>query len=244
MDKLEINGLDQKEFQTYKNLLRLKRSTVLQLAKISSEKRTNLYRSLESLISKGLVSEIYEGKKHYYIAESPDKLVGFINQEKKKIEQLLPELEQIEKEALERPKIKYYEGKEGIKNLEDELLRGRKEMLAFSWPDKLPGIESHESFVKKRIKAKIPARVIYPDTRFAHKRQTGLREVRYSKSLKPFDSTFIISGNKVVTFSHKRWITGVLIENKEIAQGLASFFDAYWQELDKRKRKPTKVSIQ
>ena len=236
MSGLQINGLSQKELETYKSLLRLKRSTVLQLARISNDKRTNLYRSLGSLISKGLVSEIYEGKKHFYIAESPSRLVNFVAQEKKKVEELLPELEQIEKEAMERPKIKYFEGKEGIKNLEEYLLKERKEILAFSWPDKLvQSIESHNSFVKKRIKAKIPARVIYPDTRAAHKRQTGLREVRYSKKLKSFDSTFMISGNKVVTFSHKRWITGVVIENKEIAEGLTAFFDAYWSELKETK---------
>ncbi|MFA6963883.1 MAG: helix-turn-helix domain-containing protein [Patescibacteria group bacterium] len=237
MDNLQINGLSQKEFEAYKNLLSLKRSTVLQLAKISNDKRTNLYRLLETLIGKGLVSEIYEGSKHYYIAESPSRLVNFVAQEKKKIEELLPELEQIEKEAMERPKIKYFEGKEGIKNLEDELLKERKEILAFSWPDKLvQSIESHDSFVKKRIKAKIPARVIYPDTGAAHKRKTGFREVRYSKKLKPFDSTFMISGNKVVAFSHKRWITGVLIENREIAEGLTAFFDAYWSELKETKK--------
>lgn len=232
MDKLKINGLSEKEFETYRNLLKLKRATVLQLAKISGDKRTNLYRELESLIEKRLVSEVYEGKKHFYIAESPKTLVKYINQEKEKLEMILPELEAIEKEALERPKIKFYEGKQGIRSLYDELLSERKEIIAFSWPDRMLDVSvTHEDFVKRRVKLGLPARAIFPDTKFSRKRQTPNREACYSKNLKPFDSTFMISGDKVVTFSHKRWITGVLIENKEIAEGLTSFFNAYWEDL-------------
>lgn len=228
-----ISGLEQKEFDTYKHLLSLKRATVLELANISGEKRANLYRILDSLRKKRLVSEIYEDKKHYYIAESPKVLMDFVNKQKEKVQALLPELESVEKEALERPKIKFYEGKEGIKTLYDELLEERQEMLAFAWPEKiLDKIDSHNDFVKKRLKYKIHARTIYPDTRAAHQRNTGLKESRYSKHLKSFDSAFIISGNKVVTYSLKRWITGVLIDNKEIAEGMRAIFDAFWKELE------------
>ena len=233
MDKIvNIEGLEKEEFEAYKHLLFLKRSTVLELAKISGEKRSNLYRYLESLIEKRLVSEVYEGKKHFYIAESPKTLLKFISQQKEQVEKVLPELENIEKEALERPKIKFFEGLEGIRTLYDELLEERQEILAFAWPEKiLDRVNFHTNFVQNRLKYKIPARAIYPDTRAAHQRKTGLKESRYSKHIKPFDMAFLMSGNKVVMFSLKRWITGVLIENKEIAEGLRAFFDAFWAEL-------------
>ena len=98
---MQIKGLENKEFETYKHLLTLKRATVLELSRISGEKRSNLYRHLEELVSKGIVSEVFEGKKHYYIAESPKRLLGFVDDQKTNIEALLPELEQIEKEAFE-----------------------------------------------------------------------------------------------------------------------------------------------
>lgn len=231
---IKIEGLEKEEFAVYKALLSLKRGTVLQLAAISGEKRSNLYRILDDLMSKRLVSEIYEGKKHFYIAEPPKVLVDFINQQKNKIEEILPELESLEKNALERPKIKFYEGKSGVKNLYDELIKPNQEILAFAWPDKLlDKIDFHEEFVKNRLKHNMPVRAIYPDTRAAHLRDTGLKQSRYSKKIKPFDATLLISGNKVVLFSLKRWITGVLIDNKEIADCLKAFFDGYWGELKK-----------
>jgi len=233
-DPMNITGLEQKEFDTYKHLLSLKKATVLELANISGEKRANLYRILDSLRKKRFVSEIYEDKKHYYIAESPKALVDFVNKQKEKVQDMLPELESLEREALERPKIKFYEGKEGVKTLYDELLAERKEILAFANPEKLLStIDFHDYLVTKRLKYKIPARAIYPDTKAAHKRNTGLKESRYSKHIKPFDATVIISGNKVVMYSLKRWITGVLIENKEIAEALTAIFDGYWEDLKK-----------
>lgn len=231
---MNISGLEQKEFDSYKHLLSLKRATVLELANISGEKRANLYRILDSLRKKRLVSEIYESKKHYFIAESPKALLDYANRERQKIQQALPELEALEKDALERPKIKFFEGQEGVKTLYDELLAERKEIIAFAWPEKiLAKIDSHNDFVKRRLKYKLPSRAIYPDTKEAHKRNTGLKESRYSKHIKPFDATVIISGNKVVMYSLKRWITGVLIENKEIAEALTAIFDGYWAELKK-----------
>lgn len=230
-----IEGIEQKELETYKHLLTLKRATVLQLTGVSGEKRSNLYRYLESLIKKGLVSEIYEGNKHYYLAESPKTLQSFISQQEKKIRKLLPELESIEEQALERPKIRFFEGLGGIQRLYDKLLEEKQEILAFAWPEKLLSkVEFHEDFVKKRVKNKIPVRLILPDTKIARRRKVRkgeLREVRFTKNLKPFDATFMISGNKIVMFSLKRWITGVLIENKEIAEGLRAFFEAFWKEL-------------
>jgi len=234
MQNLEIKGLDPKEFETYKNLLQLKRATVLQLAKISGEKRTNLYRELESLIAKGLVSEVYEGKKHYFIAESPKKLVDFVNVEREKVKKLLPELESLENRALDRPKIKFYEGKEALKNLYDAIYQEKGEIMAIGSPDRLvEDIDFHNAQVAKRVRLSIPARVIYSDSAFARKRSKidMLRQVKITKKLRPLDATYMMSGNKLVAFSHKNWVTGVLIENKEIVSGLKAVFDALWEEI-------------
>ncbi|MFA7253736.1 MAG: helix-turn-helix domain-containing protein [Patescibacteria group bacterium] len=237
MKNLEIEGLNQKELEVYENLLTLKRATVLQLTQVSNEKRTTLYRILESLLFKGLVSEIYERKKHFYIAESPKKLLEFINNEKEKIKNILPDLEALEQQALERPKIKFCEGKEALKSFYNEIYAGRKEVRAVGAPERLvKDINFHNEQVAKRVRLKIPARVIYSDTPFSRKRAEteALREVRISKHLRPLDATFMFSSNKVMAFSHKNWVTGVLIENKEIASGLEAIFDALWEELENK----------
>lgn len=236
MPKLSIKGLSKKEFKTYQGLLSLKKATVLGLANVIRINRATLYRLLEKLIKKGLVSEIYEGKKRFFIAEDPNKLIRYINEQKQKITDILPNLKNIESKAAERPKIKFYEGKEGIKTLYNEILKERKEIVGFSLPDKLLRvIEYHPTFVKKRVKLKIPIRLILPDTKVGRIRQklgkVDLREVKLIKEFKPSESMFLITGKKVVTFSLRHWYVGVLIENKEIAEGLKAFFEAFWTRL-------------
>lgn len=236
MNKLSIKGLSKKEFRAYQSLLGLKKATVLELSQISGINRPTLYRLLEKLIKKGLVSEIYEGKKHFYIAENPEKLISYLSEQRKKIKNMLPSLISLEAEATERPKIKFFEGKEGIKNLYDELLEERCEILGFAWSDKVfKELPFHFDFVKKRVKLKIPVRLIVPDTKITRERKRlGKRELRTMKlikNLKPFDAAYFITEKKVITFSLKRWFVGVLIENKEIAEGLRAFFESYWKEL-------------
>lgn len=234
MENIEIKGIEQKELETYKNLLSLKRGTVLQLAKMTAEKRTNLYRNIENLMEKGLVSEIYEGKKRFFIAESPKRLVDFANDERDKIKSLLPELESLEQKALSRPKIKFYEGKAALKNLYDEIYAEREEVLAIGNPESITkDISFHNDQIARRVRLRIPARAILTDSKFNRRRskENWYRQVRISKNLRPSDAVFMIAGDKVMAFSHKNWITGVLIENKEIAQGLRAFFDALWAEL-------------
>jgi len=233
MNKLTIRGLTKKEFSVYQSLLGLKKATVLELSQISGINRPTLYRLLEKLIKKGLVSEIYEGKKHFYIAENPEKLVNFISEQRKKAQKILPILKNLEEEAVERPKIKFFEGKEGIKNLYDELLEERCEILGFAWSDKVfKAFPFHFDFVKKRVKLKIPVRLIVPNTKITQERKKlgkkELRTMKLIKNLKPFDAAYFITEKKVITFSLKRWFVGVLIENKEITEGLRSFFEAFW----------------
>jgi sugar-specific transcriptional regulator TrmB len=236
MNKLSIKGLSKKEFEAYQGLLGLKKATVLELSNISNINRPTLYRLLKKLIKKGLISEIYEGKKHFYIAEKPEQLIKFINRQKQKIKKVLPELLDLEEEATERPKIKFYEGKEGIKNLYDELLREKDEILGFAWSDRIfKELPFHLDFVKKRIKRKIPVRLIAPDTKLARERKRigkeELRKIKLIPQMQSFDSAYYITGNKVITFSLKRWFVGVLIENKEIADGLRAFFESFWRVL-------------
>lgn len=229
---MELEGLSKEEFETYKHLLQIKRGTVLELANASGEKRTNLYRHLQSLVQKGVVSQIYEGKKHFFVAESPRTLVKYIENQQEKVEEILPELESLEQTAVDRPKIKFFEGKSSIKNLYKEILEDRQEILTIASTDMLlHTLEFHEWFVKERIKRKISARIIVPDTRSARNRSTAMSERKFAKDLAIFSSVFYVFGNKVATFSLKRWITVVVIENKEIAEGFRAIFEGYWKSL-------------
>lgn len=232
MNKFSLKGLREEEFATYTHLLSVKKATVLQLAKISQLKRATLYRLLDDLVEKGLASEIYEDRRHYYIAEEPKQLIKLVKDQEEQIKALLPALTLLEAQGAERPKIKFYEGREGIKSLYDALLEEHQPLYGITDPAALfVATDYHPTFLKRRIKLKVPAYLIMPDSRLSRQRQkTGkreLREVRLVKKL-PLEATFFVSGKKLAIFSMKSWFTGVLIENKEIAKSFQGIFEAFW----------------
>ena len=71
---LQDIGLDNKEIDIYLGLLQVDSSSVLELSKKTKILRTSIYSVLDSLIEKGLVSEIKKGKKSYFQAEPPERI--------------------------------------------------------------------------------------------------------------------------------------------------------------------------
>lgn len=232
-----IPGLDVQESEAYYALLGLKKTTISGLSLICKIKRPTLYRIVDRLIEKGLVSQVYEGKKRWFIAENPSRILKNIKDEEKRFQAILPKLISLEEESAKRPKIKYFEGKNGIKVLYAEILKDTKELVAFSNPTKLiEEIEFHHEFIQKRMTNNIPVRIILPDNRAGRQRKkSGIAELRFvalSKYFIPSDCVYIISDAKIMMYSLKSWYTGVLIEDKELAKGLKMFFEAFWATLN------------
>lgn len=232
MNTTIIEGLSKEELEAYTHLLGCGQATVLELAKSSNINRTTLYRILDMLVNKGLVSKIFIKRKHYYIAERPQKLIQFVEQQEDKLKDMLPNLLVLEDQGTERPKVKFYEGRQAIHNLFMSLLDERKEIVAFISPDIFyETFDFGPDFVKKRVRLGIGLRYICENTKVARKRrQLGEVELREMKLVKkmPMDAAYFIVGNKVVMFSMKSWYIGVLIENRQIAEGLKAVFESFW----------------
>ena len=114
-------GLSEKEAEVYLSLLEGDAYSILDLSKKTKINRTTIYPVIKSLSEKGLVSETTVNTKTYYQAESPDRLETFVERQKilleensKKIKDLIPQLKSVQREMGERPIVKYFEGKEGI----------------------------------------------------------------------------------------------------------------------------------
>lgn len=237
MDRLSIDGLSQRELNVYSKLLSVKTASITELAKISGLKRSTLYRVLDELTEKVLVSKVLDGKKWLYVAEQPETLVRFSKEQEKKIQQLLPDLLLLEGKATERPQVKLYEGAEGIKSLYESLFQERQEIVGFSNPEELFRIlDFQPGIVQRRVSLKIPIRLIMPDTPRSRREKRlesqELRQIKLSRKLGSFRSIFLVCGKKVVMFSLGSWLTGVMVENNDIAAGYKAIFETFWELLD------------
>src|SRR5690606_10591262 len=124
-------GLSEREITLYLTLLKTGPNTIMNLARETQIKRSTTHNNIEELIKKGLVSQTNYGERRMVIAEDPEKLKFLMEQKKwnvKKMEESLPSVIQnitkLVPEAKERNdvEVKYYEGKDGIKYIYDQVM--------------------------------------------------------------------------------------------------------------------------
>ena len=89
-------GLTEKQASVYLTALELGYTSIQKIAQKAKISRPTTYEIVKTLKQKRLISESRDKNKTYFIAESPDKLLGILKIEKKEIK---------EKESMQRNRI-------------------------------------------------------------------------------------------------------------------------------------------
>jgi len=242
-------GLSEKEATVYLASLELGSSTIQEIAKKSQISRSTTYEVIESLMKKGLMCALTKGKKRYFAAERPDKLLTLIDIKQKELEgrrkelrAILPELRELTKLSRERPKVRFYEGKQGIKRIQEDILKTKN---LGSIEEFVPLDDAYQLFpahprdhrreMDKRIN--VPEKVIYTSKKgVILPRKKGPIETRFIPIEKfPFHTEITIYGDKVALVSFGRKLIGVIIESEDIANTLRCMFNLLWKALKKGK---------
>src|SRR3989344_9185969 len=87
VENLQKAGLTEGEAKIYLALLKLGSSTSGPIIKESKVANSIIYRILDSLIEKGLVSYIIKEKTKYFRAAEPNKIIEYIEEKKEKLEE-------------------------------------------------------------------------------------------------------------------------------------------------------------
>ena len=116
-DQLKALGLNRTETRIYLYLLEQGLSTPPQIARGTGITRTNCYNILESLKEKDLIAEQTQGKRKAYLARDPEALVRSLERKKEIINEILPQLRGLYTTQKNKPKIKFYDGVEQIKEI-------------------------------------------------------------------------------------------------------------------------------
>ncbi|MBU1018970.1 MAG: helix-turn-helix domain-containing protein [Patescibacteria group bacterium] len=162
---LEDLGLTAEESRVYLALLELGSSYVSAIAKKAGIHRVSCYHTLDNLIKKGLISSFTKNKMKFFAIESPQILVNKVEERFEKAQKLLPELLSITNTLTYKPKIQYYEGLEGIKNIFEDSLTTDKEVLGYTNLAQLPNVITEEytrDYAKRKIQQGIKTRMLSP----------------------------------------------------------------------------------
>jgi len=110
-------GLGEDEAQIYLSLINLPHQSLSDLSKHLMIHRPKLYQLLPAMQESGLVSRILDGKRYYYIAENPEILRQYFHSLKADFDHMIPELQKSYHHSENRPVLKHFKGKQGIKTI-------------------------------------------------------------------------------------------------------------------------------
>ena len=233
---LKEYGLSENESKTYLALLKLGDSTAQMDAKHSSVPRTTTYNLLESLIQKGIVGTIVKDSKKHFQAGRPKVLLNKLDQKKKAIKEIIPELNSLASSVKEKPDVTVYEGIKGIRNILKDVLEERKTIYHYGDIISIQEVFLHAfpQFMKERIKRRIKIKILCKKEK-SHKRllkeaKNEHREFVFLPKDYKFKSSVFIFAKKVVIFNiHKEPYYAIMIKNKDFYETQKTFFKILWE---------------
>ena len=239
---LESVGLDDKQAQLYVAGLKLGSAPASEYAKATGINRITSYNLLEQLVSRGHFTVSRKVRAKWYAPVAPEYVALEARKNVDALERALPELKSLQSSKYRKPRVRFFEGIEGVRHVYADTLTAGTELLNFAnsqvvrriWPT------YDNEYVNERVKRGIRLRGIAPDDA-AGRRVHGedrdkLREIRLVPA-SDFDFR-----NEINVYDHKvaicsfgsgdvadRDLFGVIIESKEVAETQRQIFEMAWR---------------
>ena len=239
---LESIGLDDKEAQLYLAGLQLGSAPASDYARRATINRITTYNVLELMVQKGYMTTVKKVRAKWYAPVAPEYIALEARKNAEALERAVPELRSLQGAKYRKPRVRFFEGWEGVRHVYEDTLTAQSELLNFAnsavvrtfWPN------YDEEYVAQRVKRGIHLRGIAPDDA-AGRRVHGedkekMREIRLVPA-SDFDFT-----NEINVYDHKVAICsfdsgmkgesamfGVIIESKEVAETQRQIFEMAWR---------------
>jgi len=239
---LQDLGLSKNEAKVYLTVLELGASFVSSIANKSGISRVNCYYILDNLVKMGIMSSFTQNKIKYYNVESPQIIINKQEEKLQKAKKIFPELLSITNSLAYKPKIQYYEGLEGIKNIFEDTLSSKNELLGYTNLKDLPNVISEDflkNYAKRKIEKNIKTRMLSPMSKeaktylekyYPKEFDRNLVEIFYVNSKEfNFDYEITIYENKTAIVSlNPSELMGLIIESPLYAKTQRAIFNLAW----------------
>lgn len=196
-----------------------------------------MHRALNSLIEKGLISYVTEGKRKLYQATNPEHFIQFIEEKKQRFQKILPELKHKQKQAKQLTAATIYKGKHGINEVYNILISNKeaKEYNTFGGGDecaKFMGMTWWISMHTKRVANKLPSRQVFDESVRAVAPPITSKPLTKARYLPAQFASFqetAISGEYVAITCFTENAYSFLIQDRKIAEGYKKYFELLWK---------------
>lgn len=215
---------------------------VHEIVELTDLKRSTIDLILQRLRKKGFISRHKQGARWVYCAESPEKISHSIHNKLNAFDEFIPGLfSMIENSAL--PNVRFYEGKQGIESVFDDILLNCKrannkdhELLTISSGKDIIQLlpDHHKKFIQKRVRHSITTRMLAPNNKTSQ--AVYKSDPRHLRQTHFFDEQQYSFTNEIDIYAHKvalmnfaePGIMATVIESKSIAESMRALFDMLW----------------
>lgn len=240
--ELQYLGLTEEEARVYIAVLELGSGPVSVIAKRAGANRVSCYHTVEKLLEKRFLSQYNKNDIMYFSAEHPDHLLQKQEERMNIAKGLIPQLSSLLHSQGFAPKIRFYEGKDGVIRVFEESLNAKGEILNYSNLKMLTQFDTKyfKEYNKKKFEKKIKTRYLAPNTiEDIDKEIVSLLPVGYDQALIEilfvnkeqflFENDILIFDNSVAIISlNKDERLGLIIESPTFARTMRAMFDLAW----------------
>lgn len=240
MESLKNLGLSDKTAKIYLVALEYGESTITFLSKQSEIKRSTIYEFIEDLVDGGYLYKTQVGKKTLYGAVSPRQLLTLRRRAIEKTEDELEHLEVRHYAAFDIPKVKFYYGESGFKNIWFEILeKANKEYRIITNGQMFSGYVSEnylfDEIIKKKKKLNLKSKQLIVDSNYARRIvKKDEEENRVTRFLPPDTSlefTQVITDSMVAFMSVPEQNFQFIVESMAFAHYQRQIFEVMWDSL-------------
>lgn len=248
-NSLQQLGLHKNQIKVYLILLQMGQATIQEITAKSKVKRTSVYKALDNLALRGMVTFVDKGWHRLYFAENPKKAILAVKEEQQeaikkegRLRELMPELVSLYNKIPAKPKIKFFEGIDGLKQVYEEIfyLKPGSQILSITSAGMLYYAFDKAwiyEYLKRRVAGKISCRSIAEDSPESRKHQANDKaEHRITRLVPkekfPFKNEVTIFANKVAIVSPRDQM-GIIIESIDVADTQRAWFGLAWEAAEK-----------
>ncbi|MFA6476389.1 MAG: helix-turn-helix domain-containing protein [Candidatus Paceibacterota bacterium] len=254
-ESLKEIGFSDNSIRVYTQLLENGCSSARQLAENLGLPRTTVYDNLRLLIDSGLVIEKEEENKKLFEADDVKNLQHLIRgkieklkKEDRLISEVLPNLN-LNLKALD-PKIKFYPGAKGIRQVLKDMLWYENIETLTMWPInemvEILGKEYLEDLNRRRIKQNISIKGIWPRDKAVDLKshpylgigKGHMRELRLAPKGMTWNMSYWLYADKVAFISSRKEGFGFVIHSRDFSDLIKAQFEQIWKSSKPIKAEP------
>ncbi|MFC1742026.1 TrmB family transcriptional regulator [Nanoarchaeota archaeon] len=229
-------GLSEKEADVYLACLKTGQTTANRISELVDLPRSTTYDVLEKLKKQGLITTVVVKSKIHFVASDPEVLMVSLDEKKKSISTIIPELQEVRNKVGEKPVAEVFQGKLAIIRLLDEILETATSIkIMGNVQNAIERIGYHQpKFRKKRIERDIRVKQLVEPSKESKQIKLGpLTQVRFSREFqRSKEATFILEDRTYHIILGEE-ISAIRIDSREHAQATEIVFDKLWAQAGK-----------